>query len=129
MTGPREHISHCRVLLLWGLFVIAVLVLSGLAPYDRVTWLLEVAPVLIALPFLLATYRSFPLTSLLYFLIGVHALVLIFGDTVKAAEAFDRHMPPEVPRIVLGPPAMAARGERAEAERRRARSAADMSAT
>ena len=30
-----------------------------------------------------------------------HSLVLIFGDTVKAAEAFDRHMPPEVPRIVL----------------------------
>lgn len=30
-----------------------------------------------------------------------HSLVLIFGDTVKAAEAFDRHTPPEVPRIVL----------------------------
>lgn len=30
-----------------------------------------------------------------------HAMVLIFGDTVKAALAFDRHMPPEVPRIVL----------------------------
>src|SRR4051812_7800767 len=30
-----------------------------------------------------------------------HSLVLIFGDTVKAAEAFDRHMPPDVPRIVL----------------------------
>ena len=30
-----------------------------------------------------------------------HALVLIFGDTVRAAEAFDRHMGPDVPRIVL----------------------------
>ncbi len=30
-----------------------------------------------------------------------HSLVLIFGDTVKAAEAFDRDMPPDVPRIVL----------------------------
>ncbi|HET9879649.1 MAG TPA: nicotinate phosphoribosyltransferase [Candidatus Limnocylindria bacterium] len=30
-----------------------------------------------------------------------HALVLIFGDTVRAAEAFDRHIEPEVPRIVL----------------------------
>src|SRR5918997_2165718 len=30
-----------------------------------------------------------------------HSLVLIFGDTVRAAEAFDRHMPPDVPRIVL----------------------------
>jgi nicotinate phosphoribosyltransferase len=30
-----------------------------------------------------------------------HSMVLIFGDTVRAAEAFDRHMPPEVPRIIL----------------------------
>jgi nicotinate phosphoribosyltransferase len=30
-----------------------------------------------------------------------HSLVLIFGDTVRAAEAFDRHMPPDVPRVVL----------------------------
>ena len=30
-----------------------------------------------------------------------HALILIFGDTVEATQAFDRHMPPEVPRISL----------------------------
>ncbi|HID86846.1 MAG TPA: nicotinate phosphoribosyltransferase [Anaerolineae bacterium] len=30
-----------------------------------------------------------------------HAMILIFGDTVKATEAFDRHMPPEFPRIAL----------------------------
>jgi len=30
-----------------------------------------------------------------------HSLVLIFGDTVRAAEAFDRHIPPDVPRIIL----------------------------
>lgn len=30
-----------------------------------------------------------------------HALVLIFGDTVRAAEAFDRQIDPEVPRVVL----------------------------
>jgi nicotinate phosphoribosyltransferase len=30
-----------------------------------------------------------------------HALILILGDTVAAAEAFDRIMPPEVPRTVL----------------------------
>ena len=30
-----------------------------------------------------------------------HSLVLIFGDTVRAAQAFDRDMPPDVPRIVL----------------------------
>jgi len=30
-----------------------------------------------------------------------HAMILIFGDTVKATLAFDRHMPPEVTRISL----------------------------
>ncbi|HEY2915718.1 MAG TPA: nicotinate phosphoribosyltransferase [Candidatus Limnocylindrales bacterium] len=30
-----------------------------------------------------------------------HSLVLIFGDTVRAAEAFDRDLPADVPRIVL----------------------------
>ncbi len=30
-----------------------------------------------------------------------HALVLIFGDTVRAAEAFDRHIDPEIPRVIL----------------------------
>lgn len=30
-----------------------------------------------------------------------HSLVLIFGDTVEAARAFDRDLGPEVPRIVL----------------------------
>ena len=30
-----------------------------------------------------------------------HSLVLIFGDTVAAALAFDRHLGPDVPRIVL----------------------------
>jgi nicotinate phosphoribosyltransferase len=30
-----------------------------------------------------------------------HALIIIFGDTVRAAEAFDRHVELDVPRIVL----------------------------
>ncbi len=30
-----------------------------------------------------------------------HAMILIFNDTVKAVEAFDRHMPPDIPRIAL----------------------------
>jgi nicotinate phosphoribosyltransferase len=30
-----------------------------------------------------------------------HSLVLLIGDTVRAVLAFDRHMPPEVPRVAL----------------------------
>ena len=52
---------------------------SALAPYDRATWWMEVAPVLIVAPVLLATHRRFPLTPLLQVLIAAHALVLIVG--------------------------------------------------
>lgn len=68
-----------------GLLVLAALVLSGVAPHDRATWLMEVAPVLIVAPILAATYRRFPLTNLLYLLIGAHALVLILGGAYTYA--------------------------------------------
>jgi len=58
---------------------LAALALSGLAPYDRLTWWLEVFPVLLGLPLLLSTYRRFPLTPLLYRLLFVHALILMLG--------------------------------------------------
>jgi len=57
----------------------ASLAISGIHPYDRATWLLEVAPVLIGVPVLIATYRRFPLSPVLYRLILVHALILIVG--------------------------------------------------
>ncbi len=55
------------------------LILSGIHPYDRLTWLLEVAPVIIAVPLLASTCRRFPLTPLLYRLILLHALILMLG--------------------------------------------------
>lgn len=61
------------------LVVLAALVVSGVAPYDRLTWFLEVAPVLLGIPLLLVTRRRFPLTPLLYRLLAVHALILILG--------------------------------------------------
>jgi len=70
---------------LGGLGVLAALVASGIHPYDRATWLLEVAPVLIAAPLLALTWRRFPLTTLLYLLICVHALILIEGGAYTYA--------------------------------------------
>ncbi len=67
------------LLLASGLALVSILLASGIHPYDRTTWLMEIAPVLIALPLLAATYRRFPLTTLLYLLILVHALILIVG--------------------------------------------------
>jgi putative membrane protein len=65
--------------------VFAALLVSGFHPYDRATWLMEVAPVIIAVPLLVATHRRFPLTPLLYTLIFVHALVLMLGGAYTYA--------------------------------------------
>jgi putative membrane protein len=65
--------------------VLAALVVSGINPYDRATWWMEVGPVLIAAPILVATYRRFPLTTLLYTLILLHCLVLIYGGAYTYA--------------------------------------------
>jgi putative membrane protein len=66
--------------------VCGALAWSGLAPTDRLTWAMEVAPVVIALPLLLVTGRRFPLTALLYGLIALHAVVLIVGGKYTYAE-------------------------------------------
>jgi putative membrane protein len=56
-----------------------VFVWSALKPHDFFTWLLEVMPVIIALPILFFTYQKFPLTPLLYILILIHAIILMIG--------------------------------------------------
>ena len=61
------------------------LLASGIAPYDRLTWLMEVLPVLIAAPVLLATCGRLPLTPLVYALIAVHGLILIYGGAYSYA--------------------------------------------
>ncbi|MGE0082075.1 MAG: DUF2238 domain-containing protein [Thiohalomonadaceae bacterium] len=66
-----------KPLLLLG--VLAGLVVSGIGPADRLTWLLEVTPVVIALPLLVTTHGRFPLTPLLYRLIALHAAILLLG--------------------------------------------------
>lgn len=64
----------------------ALLVLSGIAPTDRFTWWLEVAPALVAAPVLVATYRRFAFTDFVYVLILVHAAILMLGGHYTYAE-------------------------------------------
>ncbi|MEJ1159778.1 DUF2238 domain-containing protein [Prosthecomicrobium sp. N25] len=59
--------------------VLAALVVSGIGPYDRLTWVLEVIWVLVGLPLAVLTRRVFPLTPLLYRLMALHAVVLVVG--------------------------------------------------
>src|SRR5213593_2082317 len=65
---------------------VALLVLSGIAPHDRFTWIMEVGPILIGVPILVATWRGFPLSPLLYRLLFVHACVLMLGAHYSYAE-------------------------------------------
>ena len=68
--------SEALALILLGAIA---LIISGINPADRTTWWLEVFPIFIAVPVLLATARRFPLTPLAYRLIFLHALILMVG--------------------------------------------------
>ena len=70
---------------LLAIFAIA-LVWSAVRPHDYFTWILEVFPALIAVVILLATYRRFPLTTLAYALICIHAIILMVGGHYTYAE-------------------------------------------
>ena len=73
------------VLLFAMLFLVLSLIISGIDPFDRGTWFMEVLPVLIVVPLLIHTYKRFPLTNLLYILIFIHCMVLIVGGTYTYA--------------------------------------------
>jgi putative membrane protein len=70
----------------WALSLSAVFVWSAIRPHDYFTWALEVAPAVIGVLILTATYRSFRLTGLLYVLIWVHAAILMIGGHYTYAE-------------------------------------------
>jgi putative membrane protein len=58
---------------------VVLLALSAVHAYEMGTWVMEVFPIFIAGPILIATYRRFPLTPLVYTLIFVHAGILMLG--------------------------------------------------
>ena len=74
--GMKMGQTEARVL---GLLTLAALLVSGIRPYDRLTWVLETLPVMIGLPLLLLTHRRFPLTPLVVRLLFVHGLILMLG--------------------------------------------------
>lgn len=76
--------DHTLVVMLAAALAL-LLTISGLAPYERGTWLMEVAPILVAVPVMAFTYRTFPLTRLLYVLVFVHAVILLVGGAYTYA--------------------------------------------
>jgi putative membrane protein len=70
------RVTYPATLLAAGTILLAI---SAWHPYDIGTWTMEVFPLFIAAPILLATRRRFPLTGLAYTLIFVHACILMLG--------------------------------------------------
>jgi len=65
---------------------VVALAISGYRPSDPFTWLLEIFPAVIGAVVMIATYRRFPLTTLLYALILLHSLILMLGGHYTYAQ-------------------------------------------
>jgi putative membrane protein len=83
MRSGRES---ARLLAFLGASFLLVFAWSAIGPKDRTVWWLEVIPALVGLLVLVATYRRFRLTAMLYVLIWMHALVLLVGGHYTYAE-------------------------------------------
>jgi putative membrane protein len=59
---------------------------SAWRPADSFTWFLEIFPAILGVAAMIATYRRFPLTNLLYVLIFVHSLILMLGGHYTYAQ-------------------------------------------
>jgi len=74
----RER-TQTTSLIVWLLMFGVVFGWSAIGPEDRLTWLLEVMPAIIGLIVMAMTWNSFRLTTLLYWLILVHCIILMIG--------------------------------------------------
>jgi putative membrane protein len=70
----------------WLLAYFSVLIWSAIRPHDYLTWALEVAPAILGLIVLVATYRRFRLTNLSYLLILIHCVILMIGGHYTYAQ-------------------------------------------
>jgi putative membrane protein len=94
--GPLDHRNRLPLALL--AITLALLVWSGIHPFELRTWALEVFPAVFAIVIILATHKRFPLTPLVLILIAFHCAILIVGGHYTyarvpvglwAQEAFD----------------------------------------
>ena len=70
-----------------GALVLAlILAYTGFCATEKITWLMEVTPVIIVVPLLLVTVKHYPLTPLLYTLIFLHAIILMVGGMYTYAK-------------------------------------------
>ncbi|BCK86277.1 inner membrane protein YjdF [Sideroxyarcus emersonii] len=71
------------LLLIAGSILLAI---TAIHPHDYLTWWMETAPIFIAVPIFVATYKRYTLTPLVYRLLFLHALILMVGGHYTYAE-------------------------------------------
>ncbi len=71
---------------IWVSVFSIVFIWSGIRPHDYFTWFLEVFPAVIGLTAIAITRKSFPLTPLTYWLVLIHAIILMIGGHYTYAE-------------------------------------------
>lgn len=85
-TSNKNSVPDGALKIIWLVVFFAVLIWSGIMPKNYFTWVLEVAPALIGLGILAATYDKFALSRLTYCLILLHCIVLMIGGHYTYAE-------------------------------------------
>lgn len=85
-TSNKNSVPDGSLKIIWLVVFFAVLIWSGIMPKNYFTWVLEVAPALIGLGILAATYHKFTLSRLTYCLILLHCIVLMIGGHYTYAE-------------------------------------------
>ena len=78
MPGGLSRGAAREPLILLALLA-GALAVSGIAPKDRLTWILEEMPIFLGVPVLIVTFRRVRLTRLTYRLIFFHAILLTIG--------------------------------------------------
>lgn len=75
-----------RPILVILLIIVVVFIWSAIRPHDYFTWILEVFPAIIGVSVLAATYGDFRFATVVYVLIGAHAIILMIGGHYTYAE-------------------------------------------
>ncbi|SCK33646.1 putative membrane protein [Streptomyces sp. WMMB 714] len=78
-TTPRTSGTSVSLPALLVVAVTVALIVSGIAPHDRATWLMETFWVVLGVPLAVYAGRRFPFTTLLCVLLALHALILSLG--------------------------------------------------
>ncbi len=111
-TDPPDGYQRLPLALLGVLLLICAATLIA-PPAGRFSWLLEVGPGLAGVLVLVATYRRFPMSRVVYVSVFIHVLILVYGgiytyaktplgNWAMAAFGFSRNHYDRVGHVALG---------------------------